>query len=312
MGFSELLSFDFVDGIYALKLSQNTNKASAKFSNNTKLVYRNEMNSITFPNFTAMDFNLFFTMCYYASKYYEKHGLMKIIRNDKRDNFSNFITIKFDDLKIFLPQIKNKKRFFAEIAKFMRYKIRLVGVDTLRYNQIENNGKVENLNDGTRELEGSIFIQRYLVDEKNEKLHFELTPYAYKMLSKFSHFMSFDMKEFCSFENKYTKTLFRLLKQYENSSHHTSKDNPNAKVITMSKDEFMEFMDTPSDYNVNDLERKVIEPSIKEIARNSFFDGQTHKTYSIQNVDYEKIFEEQNNSKKKKVKGFQFVFEKRI
>lgn len=157
-----------------------------------------------------------------------------------------------------------------------------------------------------------------IVDEEEEILKVKLTSYAYSMLNEFGNFMSFDMSEFCSFENKYTKTLFRLLKQYENSNLHTSKTNSNVKELSMDKDEFVKFMDTPSNYNVNDLERKVINPSIKEIVTKSSFNSTTHKIYSIQNIDYERIFEESgseknlNGAKKKKVKGFKFIFEKKI
>ncbi|EHE0559478.1 replication initiation protein, partial [Campylobacter upsaliensis] len=78
-------------------------------------------------------------------------------------------------------------------------------------------------------------LKKYVLDEENEELYLEFTSYAYSMLNEFGNFMSFDMSEFCSFENKYTKTLFRLLKRYENSNLYLDKKNPNVKIIKMNK-----------------------------------------------------------------------------
>ncbi|HEC1238588.1 TPA: RepB family plasmid replication initiator protein, partial [Campylobacter upsaliensis] len=163
------------------------------------------------------------------------------------------------------------------------------------------------------------FFYEFDVDDEEELLRVKLTSYAYSLLNEFGNFMSFDMNEFCSFENKYTKTLFRLLKQYENSNTHTDEANPNIKAITMTKDEFKKFMNTPDNYETKDLERKVIKPSIKEIkSKTSYFNGSTHKSYSIQMIDYEKIFEEYEKKdnviqrKRQNVKGFKFIFEKKI
>ncbi|EAI2901523.1 hypothetical protein J8L25_001731, partial [Campylobacter upsaliensis] len=105
-----------------------------------RLTYRNELNVLSFPKFTAMDFNIFFTICYYASNHYKKYGMKKLIRSfknefkkdyDEKDDI-NFVEIKFDDLRIFMPQIKNKKRFFNEIYDLVKYKLRFVGVDRIK------------------------------------------------------------------------------------------------------------------------------------------------------------------------------------
>lgn len=308
MACKKLVTFDFVDGSYIVKMSKQSQTKNVVF-NNSKIVYRNEMNSIRFPNFSAMDFNLFFTICYFGIK-----------QNKNKRALKKSVKIKFDDLRIFMPQIKNKKRFFDEIAKFVKYKLNLIGVNVFEYDEVlEENGVLRKIDNGKRKLKGAVFIKKYVLDEENEELYLEFTSYAYSLLNEFGNFMSFDMNEFCSFENKYTKTLFRLLKQYENSNAYIDEKNPHIKAITMSKDEFKKFMDTPDNYESKDLERKVIKPSIKEIkSKTSYFNGSTHKSYSIQMIDYEKIFEEYEKKdnviqrKRQNVKGFKFIFEKKI
>ncbi|HEC1560089.1 TPA: replication initiation protein [Campylobacter upsaliensis] len=289
MACQKLITFDFVKGNYIMKMSRQSQVENIFFKN-SKIVYRNEMNSIRFPNFSAMDFNLFFTICYFGIKQNNKR---KILRGFK---------IHFDDLRVFMPQIKNKKRFFDEIAKFVRYKLNLIGVNVFEYDEVlEENGVLRKIDNGKRKLKGAVFIKKFILDEEKEELYLEFTSYAYSLLNEFGNFMSFDMNEFCSFENKYTKTLFRLLKQYENSNTHTDEANPNIKAITMTKDEFIKFMDTPSNYKMSHLDCFVLVPSLKEL---------NGKSSSLKNLTYEKLYTW--NNERKKVTGFQFIFEKKI
>ncbi|EAI9131847.1 replication initiation protein [Campylobacter upsaliensis] len=289
MACQKLITFDFVKGNYIMKMSRQNQVENIVFKN-SKIVYRNEMNSIRFPNFSAMDFNLFFTICYFGIKQNNKR---KILRGFK---------IHFDDLRVFMPQIKNKKRFFDEIAKFVRYKLNLIGVNVFEYDEVlEENGVLRKIDNGKRKLKGAVFIKKFILDEEKEELYLEFTSYAYSLLNEFGNFMSFDMNEFCSFENKYTKTLFRLLKQYENSNAYIDEKNPHIKAITMSKDEFIKFMDTPSNYKMSHLDCFVLVPSLKEL---------NGKSSSLKNLTYEKLYTW--NNERKKVTGFQFIFEKKI
>lgn len=350
MSCARFVTFDFVEGSYIMKFTEQSQvveavgvsskvKENAKVAKiDSKLMYRNEMNSITFPNLTAMEFNMFFTICYFVFKYIKKNGTRQIIKkydddlkkeldnllrnnknlNDLNDSdFNkfdsldevNFIKVKFDDLRIFLPQIKNKKRFYNEILKFAKYKLRYIGVDKSNYNNFEN---FQNNKEGL--FRGASFFYDMFVDKDREILGVKITPFVCSMLSEFVNFMSFDMNEFCKFENKYTKSLFRLLKQYENSNYAKDINNPKLQTIFMSKTDFERFINAPSEYDVKDLERRAIIPSVNEIKL--FKRG--NKTYSFENVDYEKIYDESEQTevdskdiKRRNVKGFKFIFEKR-
>ncbi|EAI4327682.1 hypothetical protein A0Z65_07880, partial [Campylobacter upsaliensis] len=182
MACKKLVTFDFVDGSYIVKMSKQSQTKNVVF-NNSKIVYRNEMNSIRFPNFSAMDFNLFFTICYFGIK-----------QNKNKRALKKSVKIKFDDLRIFMPQIKNKKRFFDEIAKFVKYKLNLIGVNVFEYDEVlEENGVLRKIDNGKRKLKGAVFIKKYVLDEENEELYLEFTSYAYSLLNEFGNFMSFDM-----------------------------------------------------------------------------------------------------------------------
>lgn len=83
------------------------------------LSYANEMNiTLSFSwSFTALDFNMFFTLCYFI----------------KKDRFNDKIEIPFSALESFLPsKIKNKKRFHEDIVKFVD-KIKLISKSRYLY-----------------------------------------------------------------------------------------------------------------------------------------------------------------------------------
>ena len=105
---------------------------------------------------------------------------------------------------------------------------------------------------------------------------------AYDILFYTNYFTKFDLNEFCSIQNKYTKTLFRLLKQYENVN-----ENPvnGLKNIVMEKKEFLEFMNCPEKYMNNMsmyIDKKILIPAINELNECS---------QSFKNVSFQKIKE---------------------
>ena len=306
MSFAQFVTFDFVEGNYTLKFTQRSqNKVDLK--KESKLTYRNEMNALSFPNLSAMEFNIFFTICYFASKHIKKNGGISLMIKKSDNDTDDFIQLSFNDLRIFLPQIKNKKRFYNQIVKFVLYKLKYIGFDKFSFNDIK---KLKNYKEC--EVRGAPFIKEYFVSEDKEILGVKLSSLTYSMFGEIKNFMSFDMNEFCSFENKYTKTFFRLLKEYENGASETGEDSPSKKSISMSKDEFERFMDaSPSEHKSCLLERKIIVPSIKEINLKSLNSNGVNKSYSFKNVDYERIYADNKNTKMRKVKGFRFIFEKR-
>ncbi|WP_181881674.1 replication initiation protein [Helicobacter ganmani] len=209
-----------------------------------KLKYGNEINTFTFTNFTAQDFNLFFTICWHI-----------------KEKKSKKITISFDELKEFMPtKIKNNKRFFKAVSAFV---CKLL------------NGYIKEF----KKWKG--FILSYKVLEKEKALSIVVSDMAYNILFHTYYLTEFDLNEFCSIKNKYTKTLFRLLKQYENMNKNPASG---LKNIVMEKQEFLEFMNCPEKYKDKMIftDRKILIPAIDELNKTS---------QSFENVSYQKIKE---------------------
>ena len=72
-------------------------KGGAKLFNTSsaKLIYRNEMNSITFPKFTAMEFNIFFTLCYFISNHIQKNGGIAVMIKKSENKINDFIQVSY-------------------------------------------------------------------------------------------------------------------------------------------------------------------------------------------------------------------------
>ena len=127
MSFAQFVTFDFVEGNYTLKFTQRSQNKLI----DTSFSCSNEINSIIFPSFTARNFNIFFTICYFVSKHIKENGGIKTIKRNKinadikhwdKEEY-DFIEINYSDLKTFLPQIKNKKRFYKQSYEFSNYKL---------------------------------------------------------------------------------------------------------------------------------------------------------------------------------------------
>lgn len=68
------------------------------------------------------------------------------------------------------------------------------------------------------------------------------------------NFTRFELKDFISLQSKYSKTLFRLLKQFKTTG-----------ILDISLNDFVIKMDIPTSYRIKDITNKIINPSLKEL-----------------------------------------------
>lgn len=69
-------------------------------------------------------------------------------------------------------------------------------------------------------------------------------------------FTRFELEEFTSLESKYSKRLYKLLKQYRSTG-----------VCIRSKEEFYKDMDVPSKYTNSNFNRLILQPALKECGK---------------------------------------------
>ncbi|GAA8337458.1 hypothetical protein HpBT203_19310 [Helicobacter pylori] len=98
-------------------------------------------------------------------------------------------------------------------------------------------------------------------------------------------YTSFKLIEFQQVRGKYAKTLYRLLKQYKSTG-----------ILSVEWDQFRELLDIPKDYKMENIDQKVLTPSLKEL----------RKIYPFEHLSYKK---ERRSHDKRKVTHIDFYFE---
>ncbi len=98
-------------------------------------------------------------------------------------------------------------------------------------------------------------------------------------------YTSFNLLEFQRVRGKYAKTLYRLLKQYKSTG-----------ILSVEWDQFRELLDIPKDYEMRNIDQKVLTPSLKELK----------KIYPFEHLSYKK---ERRSHDKRKVTHIDFYFE---
>ncbi|WP_181566393.1 replication initiation protein [Helicobacter monodelphidis] len=100
--------------------------------------------------------------------------------------------------------------------------------------------------------------------------------FAYLINELTANFTRFELAEFIALSGKYTKTLYRLLKQFRSTG-----------LLHIEWKEFLRVMDIPESYKICDIERQILKPAIKELtAPRTLFDI---KRTPFESLSYTKI-----------------------
>ncbi|HDX6250502.1 TPA: replication initiation protein [Campylobacter fetus subsp. venerealis] len=258
-------SFYFEKGNFVLEA---TKKNSKKYD--SSLVFKNKMNSILFPiNFTARDYDIFFTICWYAKQqgYAENKG---------------FIEMPYSEIARFFDKNINKTRFNDEVKSFSNKVLGFKGSAVYRTEYIDvDNDEVTAV--------GVFFIEMEAFRNK-QSLRFKINPKALDILFGVLNFMKINLYDFVSIKGKFAKTLYRLLLQYEN----IKSDQNGFKCVKFNRNDFENLMAVPDYYESSNIDTRVIVPSINELNKNYF---------------KELLFEKQYSSNdNKKIIGYSFKF----
>ncbi|GAA9052268.1 hypothetical protein BTM305_15480 [Helicobacter pylori] len=120
----------------------------------------------------------------------------------------------------------------------------------------------------------------YLDVQLNDSYH-----YLLNNLGMGGQYTSFKLLEFQRVRGKYAKTLYRLLKQYKSTG-----------ILSVEWEQFRELLDIPKDYKMENIDQKVLTPSLKEL----------RKIYPFEHLSYKK---ERRSHDRRKVTHIDFYFE---
>lgn len=184
--------------------------------------YDNYMNNLKFKSFTTTDFNFLMVLC-----------------NKLRDKDVSEIVLSFEELRLktgykqtsvskFVNDLERMNKKLMEITCSLKTESKIIMFVLFPTFEID--------------LENQI-----LIVSVNKKFKFILNELI-------KNFTRFELNEFIELDSKYTKSLYRLLKQYRSTGRY--------EVVI---EKFREVMDIPKSYTNRDVMSKVINMSLKEL-----------------------------------------------
>lgn len=189
---------------------------------NEVVKYDNYMNGLKFTGFTTTDFDFLMLLC-----------------SKMRDKNVTELTIPFEDLRQKTGYTRTSIQKFRTDLERMNEKLMRVTCK---------------LKTETRTLMFVLFPtfdinleNQTLTVCVNEKFKFILNELV-------KNFTRFELKDFIGLQSKYSKTLYRLLKQFKTTG-----------IFEIKLDDFRKKMDCPVSYNNKQFMQNIINPSLKEL-----------------------------------------------
>jgi len=184
--------------------------------------YSNYMNQLRFAKFEAIDLNFLMALCSKA-----------------RNEGTQELVFSFDDIR---ELINYKSTSNTRLAQ-----------DIVRMNKALLN-VTSDFKEGDSYKGFNLFTD-YEVNTKEKTLLISVNPkYSFILNELTGNFTRFELKEFIDLNSKYSKNLYRLLKQFRTTG-----------VYEVNVNEFREIMDIPNSYTNRDVMSKAIKPSIDEL-----------------------------------------------
>lgn len=219
--------------------------------------YHHELNTIPLRKFTPVEMNLFFSI---VSRMREK--------GDKTVRFT------FEQLKDLSNYKATANVRFVEDLKATYEKIL-----SLRFGRRSESG-----------LSYDMFVMftEFKINGDIEKPYVDIRIYekALPLLNNLDEWVRYSLQQFNELQSSYSKTMFRLLKQYRTKG-----------FAYFSKEDFHELLDIPKTYKQGNVDQKVLEPIRQELT--AIFKGLTIK-------------KKYGKGRGKPVIGYQFTFKPEI
>lgn len=180
------------------------------------VVYKDEMNTVPLRNFNSKEMDLFFSIC---SK----------MRNEELST----VSFDFQDLR----DLSNYKMTATDhfISDLENIYSKLIELDF----RIETEEKIIKF----------VLFTKYEIDKINETISIRINDEFKHILNNiFDNFTKFELEEFTTLRSSYSKTAYRLLKQFRQSGYY---------IVQI--DEFRRLFDIPESYQMSDIDKRVLE-----------------------------------------------------
>ncbi|HEH5496158.1 TPA: replication initiation protein [Campylobacter coli] len=138
-------------------------------------------------------------------------------------------------------------------------------------------------------------IYVYASSKDLESIEIQVNPrFEYILNQLTANFTAFELSEFIALSGKYTKTLYRLLKQFRTTGK-----------AYFEWEEFCRIMDIPEKFAMCDIDKRILKPAIKELSKERNLFDQVRVPFK--NLAYEKE-KAKGRGRGGKVSGITFTF----
>lgn len=220
---------------------------------NELVKYHHELNTIPLRKFTPVEMNLFFS-----------------IVSRMRDKGEQTVRFSFDQLKKlsdYKPTANN--RFIDDLAETYEK------ILSLRFGRRSKSGL---------SIEMFVMFTEFKINGDVEEPYVDIRIYekAIPLLNNLDEWVRYSLKQFTDLQSSYSKTMFRLLKQFRTTGY-----------AYFSKEDFHELLDIPKSYRETHINERVLKPIKEELT--PLFRGLTIK-------------KKYGKGRGKPVIGYQFAF----
>ena len=257
--------------------------------------YHNDLNKVRIPNFNELQQNIFFGLIARLKGnsdevLFTAQELNEFVKDKKYTNKELFLEVNKLKENLFKADftsiLKNKNSLdigYHNIFKSFYMRVNTIDTSEIPYDKIDKVYELPN---------GAIF-------HSFEHLRVAVNPKFAEIVNALSNFTRFELAEFIALSGKYTKTLYRQLKQFRQTGSRIFK-----------WDEFLEIMDIPDSYRQIDIDQQILKPALRELtAERNLFDT---KRIPFKDLKYTKLDKNQqpNPRGRNKVCFIKFEWEK--
>ena len=190
--------------------------------------FHNDLNSIKFSSFRAVEYDLFFAILYKL-----------------KDKQEEEIMLTFEELKKLSEYKKTQNKYFID------------SLIEINQNLLSIKLNFKNYTEGL--YIGATFFTYYEINEQEKTLSISVNrklTYLINDLTK--NFTQFELKRLVQMESKYSKIIFRFLKQFDNKNKTCYWD--------VSLDEFKNLLEIPISYKMSNIDNRVLAPALTELS----------------------------------------------
>lgn len=189
---------------------------------NEVVKYHNYMNSLKFTNFTAVDFNFLMALC-----------------SRMKNQDTNKLIFSFEELR--------------KITGYTRTSLKVFANDIMKINE-----KLTKMNcrlEQDDEIIQFVLFPTFATNIRKQTLTVAVNEqFTFILNELIKNFTRFDLSEFVKLDSKYSKTLYRLLKQFKTTGK-----------FEVTLNDFKAKMDCPKAYNNKQFMQNIINPSLREL-----------------------------------------------